>query len=91
MCKGQHDKEEAQNIEDLKCHDINECWRKANKDQKGAWTVARLVVISRSRPQLDLNALASMKLVYYHGLYLRQMEQSSWLMTKRKYSTILSS
>ena len=39
---------------DFKCHDRNECWRKASKDQRGAWTVARLIVISRSRPQLDL-------------------------------------
>ena len=57
MCKGQNDKEEAQNIQDLLCHDRNECWRKASKaskDQRGAWTVARLIVISRSRPQLDL-------------------------------------
>ena len=37
----------------LKCHDRNECWRKASKDQRGAWTVARLIVISRSQPQLD--------------------------------------
>ena len=54
LCKGQKDKEEAQNIQDLKCHDRNECWRKASKDQRGTWTVARLIVISRSRPQLDL-------------------------------------
>ena len=54
MCMGQNDKEEAQNIQDLKCHDRNECWRNASNDQRGAWTVARLIVISRSRPQLDL-------------------------------------
>ena len=54
LCNGQNDKEEAQNIQDFKCHDRNECWRKASKYQRGAWTVARLIVISRSRPQLDL-------------------------------------
>ena len=54
LCKGQNEKEEAQNIQDLKCHERNECWRKASKDQRGAWTVARLIVISKSRPQLDL-------------------------------------
>ena len=32
----------------------NECWRKAGKEQRGAWTVARLIVVSISRPQLDL-------------------------------------
>ena len=51
LCKGQNEKEEAQNIQDLKCHD--NC-RKASKDQRGAWTVARLIVFSRSRPQLDM-------------------------------------
>ena len=38
LCVG-HDNEEAQNIQNLKCHDINECWWKAGKDQIGERTV----------------------------------------------------
>ena len=41
LCVGQNDKEEAQNIQDLTCHDINECWRKACKDQIVALTVGK--------------------------------------------------
>ena len=36
LCVGQYHKEEAQNIQNIKCHDRNECWRKACKDQRGA-------------------------------------------------------
>ena len=39
LCVG-HDNEEAQNIQNLKCHDRNECWWKAGKDQIGEWTIA---------------------------------------------------
>ena len=34
---GKNDNEEAQNIQNLKCHDRSECWWKACKDQIGEW------------------------------------------------------
>ena len=40
MCVGQNDNEEAQNIQNIKCHDRNECWFKACKDQTGECIVA---------------------------------------------------
>ena len=40
MC-GTKSQEEAQHIQNLKCLDRNECWRKACKDQRGAWTVGK--------------------------------------------------
>ena len=41
LCVGQNHKQEAQNIQTLKCLDRNECWRKACKDQRGVWTVGK--------------------------------------------------
>ncbi len=40
LCMGQNDNEEAQNIQNIKCHDRNDCWLKAYKDQIGEWIVA---------------------------------------------------
>ena len=40
LCVGQNDNEEAQNIQNIKCHDKNECWWKACKDQIKEWIVA---------------------------------------------------
>ena len=70
LCVGQNHREETQNIQNLKCHDRNECWRTGGKlvkikEERGL--LERLIVISRSRPQLDLKkciaALAPMNLV----------------------------
>ena len=40
LCVGQNDKD-AQNIQNLKYHDRNECWWKAGKGQRRAWTVGK--------------------------------------------------
>ena len=40
LCVGHNDNEEAQNIQNIKFHDRNECWLKAFKDQIGEWIVA---------------------------------------------------
>ena len=54
LCVGQNHKEEAQTIHNLKCHNRNECWRKSCKDKEERGLLERLIVISGSRPQLDL-------------------------------------
>ncbi len=41
FCVGQNHKEEAQNIQNLKYHDTNECCPKACQDQRKAWTVGK--------------------------------------------------
>ena len=40
LCVGQNDKD-AQNIQNLKCHDGNECWWKTGNGQRRARTVGK--------------------------------------------------
>ena len=82
LCVGQNHKEEAQNIQNVKCHDKNECWRKACKERPKR-SVDRWKDWSSSQEVDDSlnwrNAWTPMTIV---GSWQSENTPSSWVLRK---------